>query len=87
MKNDVTIWRKKSLKLSDFKALPDLDVNFPKNRQFWRFWPIFGDFEFELSGNVAEMAKITRFHSVARFGCGYPQKSPKIANFGVFDQF
>ena len=72
---------------SNSKASPDLDAKFSKNCWFWRFWPIFGDFEFEPSGNVAEMAKITRFHNVPRFGCGYPQKSPKIANFGVFDQF
>ena len=33
---------------------------FPKNCWFWRFWPIFGDFEFEPSGNAAEMAKIPK---------------------------
>mgnify|MGYP003330508893 CR=1 FL=1 len=48
----------------------------PKNCRFWRFWPIFGDFEFESSGNAAKMAKFTWFHSVARFGCGFSRKSP-----------
>ena len=32
----------------------------PKNHWFWRFWPIFGDFEFESSGNAVEMAKIPK---------------------------
>ena len=33
---------------------------FPKNHWFWRFWPIFDDFEFESSGNAVEMAKIPK---------------------------
>ena len=33
---------------------------FPKNHWFWHFWPIFGDFELESSGNAVEIAKIPK---------------------------
>ena len=67
-------------KLTDFKVLPDLDVNFPQKSlilaflaDFWWFWIWI---IWQRCGN-GQIAKFTRFHSVARFGCGFSQKSPK----------
>ena len=58
----------------------------PKNCQFWHFWPIFGDFILEPSGNVAEMAKIPKLPDFT-VSPDLDVDFPKNCQFWRFDRF